>query len=95
MEAVSGITYKVLLTLVESVISEDPELYASLQMNLPNLKEVEGLFQGKAKEWVDLVAGKDRREFVRRMAALKSEFEAVTPNFGKAYENMYRIVAGL
>ncbi|GAI64600.1 unnamed protein product, partial [marine sediment metagenome] len=31
------ITYKVLLTLVESVLSEDPELYASLQMNLPNI----------------------------------------------------------
>lgn len=95
MEAVGGISYKVLLTLVESVISEDPELYASLQMNLPGLTEVERLFQGKAREWADLVAGQDRREFVRRMKELKNGFEAGAPDFGRAYENMYRIVAGL
>ncbi|MFC2007486.1 prephenate dehydrogenase [Chloroflexota bacterium] len=95
MEAVSGITYKVLLTLVESVISEDPELYASLQMNLPGTAEIEDLFQKKAKEWTDLVAGKDRQEFIRRMKALKDGFETSAPDFGKAYANMYRLVEGL
>ena len=58
--AIGGITYKVLLTLVESVISENPELYASLQMNLPDVTEIEELFQRKVKEWADLVKNKDK-----------------------------------
>ncbi|MBI4268180.1 MAG: prephenate dehydrogenase/arogenate dehydrogenase family protein, partial [Chloroflexi bacterium] len=34
MSAIGGSTYKLLLTLAESVISEDADFYASLQMNL-------------------------------------------------------------
>ena len=94
MEAVSGTTYKVLLTLVESVISEDPEFYASLQMRLPNMMEIEKLFQKRGQIWADLVKNKDRQEFVKRMKALRGRLEEVNPDLGKAYENMYRIVEG-
>ena len=94
-DAIGGITYKVLLTLVESVISEDPELYASLQMNLPDVTEVEGLFLRKAREWAELVKNKDRENFIRQMTALRKELEQGNPDFGKSYENMYRIVEGL
>jgi len=95
MDAISGITYKVLLTLVESVISEDPELYASLQMRLPNMMEIEKLFQRRGKAWADLVKNRDKQEFVRRMNALRNRLEEGNPDFGKAYEKMYRIVEGL
>jgi prephenate dehydrogenase len=95
MEAIGGITYKVLLTLVESVISEDPGLYASLQMSLPNMMEIEKLFQRRVKTWVDLVEDKDKQKFAERMGALKSRFEKANPDFGKAYENMYKIAEGL
>lgn len=94
MEAISGITYKMLLTLVESVISEDPGLYASLQMGLPNMMEIEKLFQSRVKSWADLVASKDKQKFAERMATLKSRFEKANPDFGKAYEHMYKIVEG-
>ena len=95
MEAIGGITYKVLLTLVESVLSEDPELYASLQMSLPNMTEIGKLFQRRGKVWVDLVKNRDKQEFVDRMNALRSRLEEGNPDFGKAYENMYKIVEGL
>jgi prephenate dehydrogenase len=95
MEAAGSSTYKVLLTLIESVLSEDPELYASLQMSLPKVTDFERLFQSKTREWVDLVAGKDRREFAHRMKAMKDSLEKVAPDFVKAYEKMYRIVEGL
>ena len=94
-EAIGGITYKVLLTLVESVLSEDPEFYASLQMNLPNITEMEGLFQKKARVWADLVKNKDREKFIQQMKVLRNRLEKDNPDFGKAYENMYRIVEGL
>ena len=95
MRAVGGSTYKVLLTLVESVISEDPELYASLQMSLPNLQGIEELFCRNAKAWADLVKSKDGQGFVKRMTVLKDRLEKSNPDFGKAYENMYKIVEGL
>ncbi len=95
MEAISGITYKVLLTLVESVISEAPELYACLQMSLPNMMKIEKLFQQRVKTWAGLVEKKDKQEFVDRMKALRSRLEEGNPDFGKAYENMYKIVEGL
>ena len=95
MPQLSGITYKLLLTLVESVISEDPELYASLQMSLPNLPGVQELFQKSAKTWAELVKHKDKPEFARRMRALRSKLEQENPDFGKAYDNMYKIAEGL
>ncbi|MFC2001351.1 prephenate dehydrogenase [Chloroflexota bacterium] len=91
LETVGGITYKVLLTLIESVVSEEPELYSSLQMNLPNIAQTEELLQRRAKEWAGLVKNKDRQTFIRRMKALKKRLEKDAPDFGKAYENMYKI----
>ena len=90
-----GITYRVLLTLVESVISENPELYASIQMNLPGVPDIEALFQGKVAEWAEMVKNKDREAFIRQMKVLKSRLEKENPDFGKAYENMYRLASGL
>ena len=95
MEAIGGITYKVLLTLVESVISEDPELYASLQMNLPNLPDFQKRFQQNCREWAELVKQKDRQQFIHRMKAIREKLEANNPDFGKAYDNMYKITEGL
>ena len=95
MGAIGGITFKLLLTLTESVISEEPEFYASLQMNLPKLAEIEKAFQERVKPWVDLVESKDKQEFVRRMKTLKDRFNKINPDFSKAYEDMYKVVDDL
>jgi prephenate dehydrogenase len=95
MESIGGITYKVLWTLVESVISEDPELYASLQMNLPQLPHFQQQFLKNTAEWTELVKNKDKDEFVRRMREIHDRLEAQSNNFGKAYDNMYKIAGGL
>jgi prephenate dehydrogenase len=89
---IGGITFKLLLTLTESVISEDPEFYASLQMHLPKLAEIERSFQERVKSWVDLVAGKDQQQFAQRMKTLKDSYRRLTPDFGSAYEDMYRLI---
>jgi len=95
MEAIGGTTYKLLLTLVESVISQDPEFYASLQMSLPNMTKIEELFQGSSKTWAELVENKDRREFVHRMNILGDKLKKDNPDFGKAYQNMYKLLEEL
>jgi prephenate dehydrogenase len=92
---VGGSTYRVLTTLVESVMSEDPELYATLQMNLPGLVEIENLFRSKAADWASLVAAQDKAGFKSRMVELKAKFARSNANFGQAYENMYKIMEWL
>ena len=91
METVSGVTFKVLLTLVESVLSEDPELYASLQMNLPHLPEMQDMFGKISRQWASVIKSGDREMFIKRMNELKSRLEAGNPDFGKAYDNMYKL----
>jgi len=95
MEGIGGITYKVLLTLVESVISEDPELYASLQLNLSGLPGFQERFQRSCQEWSDIVKQKDRQRFIHRMKAIRQKLEDNNPDFGKAYDNMYKIAENL
>jgi prephenate dehydrogenase len=95
MKKIGGTTFKVLYTLMESVISEDPELYASLQMSFPNIKEIEGLFQTRTKLWADMVKNNDKQGFVKRMNSLREKLEKTDPSFHHAYENMYRITEKL
>jgi len=94
-DTISGTTYKLLLTLVESVLSEDPDFYAALQMSLPNMTKIEELFQRSSKTWAELVESKDRRQFVHRMNILRDKLKKDNPDLGKAYQNMYKILEGL
>lgn len=95
LKAIGGSTFRVLTTLVESVVSEDPELYATLQMKLPYVTEVEELFQMHAAKWADIVKNKDKQTFITQMTALKYKFATDNTNFGQAYENMYKIMEWL
>ena len=95
MDAAGSSTYKVLLTLVESVLSEDPDLYASIQMSLPRVIHYERQFSEKTAAWAGLVAKGDRAGFARRMQALKKKLATKAPDFETAYEKMYRLIEGL
>ena len=95
MKEIGGTTFKVLYTLVESVISQDPELYASLQMDFPDIGKIEEQFLRNATTWAELVRNKDRQAFADRMSALKGILEKTDPHFQKAYENLYKITEGL
>lgn len=92
MGDIGGSTYKLLRTLAESVVSEDAEFYASLQMNLPGLPEMQELFQKNSATWANMVKNKDRSLFAEKMAALRNSLEKSDPDFHKAYENMYKLL---
>lgn len=95
MKGIGGTTFKVLYTLIESVISEDPELYASLQMNFPDINKVEGLFQSKTHIWANIVQNRDKKGFAERMNVLRKKLEKTDPEFRRAYANMYKITESL
>jgi len=86
---VSGTSYRLLLTLAEAVVSEDPDFYSTLQMSLPGMAKIEEIFLAKADSWLDLVRHGDRDNFVRRMSHLREQLRREDPDFDSSYKNMY------
>lgn len=92
---VSGASYKLLLTLIEAIASEDVEFSTSLQMNLPETDKVGELLSEKVVEWLDLVKRRDKRAFADKVRRLKEELAKVDSNYFKSYETMYRMLETL
>ena len=88
----AGMTYNMLLTFVGAVLTEAPDFYGSLQMNLPNVNEVEKLFIEKTNFWYDLVKNKEKDKFIQEFDKLKLEFGKVSPDFLKSYKRTYKIL---
>ena len=88
---VSGTSFRLLLTLAEAVLSEDPDFYSSLQMSLPDMADIEQLFREKTDLWLKLVREQDGEHFSERMRYLRKQFEREDPDFSAAYKNLYRL----
>ncbi len=89
---ISGSTYKLLLMLTESIVTKDANLYASLQMVLPNIAEYENVFLTKVETWLEMVKNQDKIKFLDSLHVLENDFKRENPNYADAYENMYRII---
>jgi prephenate dehydrogenase len=89
---VAGTTYRMLFTLAEATALETPDLYASLQTNLPELGKIEDLFMAKAQEWLNLIKTKDSAAIVDRMERLKKKLVEADSDFAKSYEVMYKML---
>jgi prephenate dehydrogenase len=89
---VAGTTYRMLLTLAEATALETPDLYASLQMTLPELGKIEDLFIAKAQEWLNLIKKKDSKAIIDRMDRLKAKLTKTDRDFAEAYEIMYKML---
>jgi prephenate dehydrogenase len=91
MEAIGGMTFKALLTLIESVLSEDPALYASIQMHLPTLPDMQSDFVTRSGAWAEMVRAGDEKAFIQRMTALKERLRELDLDTARAYGNMYKL----
>jgi prephenate dehydrogenase len=89
---VAGTTYRMLFTLAEATALETPDLYADLQMNLPELGKIEDLYVAKAQQWLNLIKQKNPQAIVDRMEQLKAKLLKVDPDFAESYEAMYRML---
>jgi len=88
---ISGTSFRLLLTLAKAVLSEDPDFYSSLQMNLPNMAGIEQLFREKTDYWLNLVREQDGAHFAERMRYLRNQFEREDADFSAAYKNLYKL----
>jgi prephenate dehydrogenase len=91
-EKIGGTTCRLFLTFADSVLSEDPDLYASLQMNLAGMAETHGKFKKNLDSWVGLVADRNKQGFVDRMKTLAEKRAQTDPDFKRAYQRMYTVL---
>jgi len=95
MERVAGASYKMLLTLAEAVASEETEFYTSLQMNLPEIERIEGLFFERSREWLNLVRRKESSAFANKIKLVKAKLMEVKSDYAKSYEVMHRLLEAI
>jgi prephenate dehydrogenase len=88
----SGVSYRLLLKLVEAVVSEETEFSASVQLNLPDLNDIGKLLSKKIDEWLDVLRRKNKTELVEKITTLKGELANVDPHYFEAYRHMYKML---
>jgi len=89
---VAGTTYRMLFTLAEVTAMENPDLFASLQLSLPELEKIEGLFIEKAQEWLNLIKQKDPAAITSKMEQLKKKLMKTSSDYARSYEIMYKML---
>jgi len=89
---VAGTTYRMLFTLAEVAALENPELFASLQLKLPELDTIENSFIEKANEWLTLIKQKDRAAMVNKMEQLKAKLMKASGDYEQSYKIMYKML---
>ncbi|MCL2686473.1 MAG: prephenate dehydrogenase/arogenate dehydrogenase family protein [Candidatus Bathyarchaeota archaeon] len=88
----AGTTYRMLVTLAESVAMETPDLYANVQTKLANLDKMEERFITSAQQWLDLMKKKDSNALMERMNQLRTKLEKTDNQYTKSYETMYKML---
>ena len=89
---VAGTTYQMLFTLAEVAALEDPELFASLQLSLPELEKIESSFIEKANEWLNIIKQKDRAAITHKMEQLKARLKQASGDYEQSYKIMYKML---
>lgn len=91
LKKLEGTTFKLQLTLAESIMAEDPALHASLQMNNEYVARCLDRFLSQAETIRGCIAEKDEEKFTAfydRVRGLLSK----DVDFPKAYEKMYDVL---
>jgi len=92
---ISGVSYKLLLTVAEAIASEEAELAASIQIGIPEIEKLEKLFLEKTKEWLKIIKQKEKTVFIEKVEFLKNKLANADPQYVKSYEYMYRMLETL
>ena len=89
LKKLGGTTFALQLVLSEGVMTEDPTLYASIQMNNEYTSRFLDRFLSKAEALKQHVSGKDPRKFLQFYADVRSSLLR-DPDFADAYKRMYK-----
>ena len=94
LKKLGGTTFALQLVLAEAVMTEDPDLYASIQMSNVYTTECQERFIERARILKEQIANKDVRGFQQFYADVRRSM-AKDRDFAVAYERMYRALEAL
>ena len=89
---VAGTTYRMLFTLAEATALENPELFSSLQLSLPEIEKIETAFIEKAREWLTLIKQKDPAAIAAKMEQMKLKLMKTSRGYEQSYDIMYKML---
>lgn len=94
LKKLEGPTFKLQLTLAESIMTEDPALQVSIQLNNEYASQYLNKFLSKAKIIEKWIADKDEEKFTALCNDVQSSLSKDV-DFAKSYEKMYRVLERL
>lgn len=71
LKDISTTTFRIFVNYIESVIGDDPELYAAIQMAHPEMPHIYRSLSQSIETFADMVKEKDTKSFVKKMKLLK------------------------
>lgn len=94
LKKLGGTTFALQLILCEGVMTENPELYASIQMSNEYTTQYLEKFLSRAKTLMQHISKKDAKRFAQMYADTRSSLLKDSA-FASAYEKMYRALKAL
>ncbi len=87
--------YELMLDIVGRIIGQNPELYASIQMQNPRVLEVHDAFLKAAKELNETVKDGDEKKFIATMSRAAKHFGDVESAMGRSDKAIYSLISEL
>jgi len=87
----SGTSFNMQMTLAESILQDDPEFLAALQIDGKYTPVLIGRLVQAAEELLVLIEGKNKDELASKIRSLQKKMKK-DPQFEKAYKKMYDIM---
>lgn len=91
----SGVSYKLLLTIMEAMVSEKAEFAVSLQFRLPEMDKLGQLVLRKTKEWLKIIQQKEEKTFIEKVVLLKNKLAKADPHYVESYKFMYKMLEAI
>jgi len=87
--------YELMLDMIGRVLGQNPELYASIQMQNPRIPRIHEVFLETASELCDSVKRKDEEKFMKIMKDAARHFDDVNRAMGRSDKAIYSLVSEL
>jgi len=87
--------YDLMLDMVGRIIGQNPKLYASIQMQNPEVTEVHRVFLETASELADAVKKKDEKRFISMMKDAAHNFDDLERAMGRSDKAIHSLVSEL
>lgn len=87
--------YDLMLDMIGRIIGQNPELYASIQMQNPEVVKVHRVFLETAGELADAVKKKDTKRFIRMMTDAAKNFDDLERAMGRSDKAIHSLVSEL